>query len=322
MQGLVTVFGGSGFLGRYAVRALARAGWRVRVAVRRPNEAPELRVMGEVGQIELAQTNLRTPSSIDRALEGASACVNLVGVLYESGPQKFEALHVAGARAVAEGAAKHGLARLVHISAIGADPGSLSSYARTKAQGEAAVLAAFPKAAIVRPSIVFGPEDDFFNRFAAMAAMSPVLPLIGGGSTRFQPVYAGDVGAAVAALLGRRDASGGTYELGGPGVYTFRQLMQIVLKETHRKRLLAPIPFAVAKLMGAAGDLASVLPVIRPPITSDQVELLKRDNVAGSGAPGLAALGVTPTALEAVLPTYLWRFRRGGQFAHPEAGNA
>lgn len=321
MQGLVTVFGGSGFLGRYAVRALVRDGWRVRVAVRRPNEAPELKVMGEVGQIELTQTNLRVPSSIDRALEDASACVNLVGVLYESGPQTFEALHAAGARAVAEAAAKHGVSRLVHVSAIGADAQSPSKYGRTKAEGEAAVRAAFAKATILRPSIVFGPEDDFFNRFGAMAAMSPALPLIGGGVTRFQPVYAGDVGAAIAAALERRNAAGTTYELGGPGVYTFKQLMQILLKETHRKRFLAPIPFAAAKLLGVAGDLMSFLP-IPPPITSDQVELLKRDNVAEHGLPGLGELGVSPTALEAVLPTYLWRFRRGGQFAQPDAQNA
>jgi NADH dehydrogenase len=321
MQGLVTVFGGTGFLGRYAVRALARAGWRIRVATRRPHLAPELRVMGDVGQIELTQANVRAPDSVARALDEAEACVNLVGALWEHGPQRFDALHVGGARAIAEACAAGGIGRLVHISAIGAEAEGASKYARTKAEGEAAVRAALPSATILRPSVVFGPEDDFFNRFGAMAAMSPALPLIGGGKTRFQPVYAGDVGAAIAAALDDADARGRTYELGGPGVYSFRELMQILCKEACRKRWLVPIPFGLAGAIGVVGDLASVLPVA-PPLTSDQVQLLKRDNVAEHGLPGLAELGVVPTALEAVLPTYLWRFRKGGQFAQPEAHNA
>jgi uncharacterized protein YbjT (DUF2867 family) len=314
MQGLVTVFGGTGFIGRYTVRALAKAGWRVRAAIRQPNLAPELRVMGDVGQIELMQANIRNAGSVERALEGADACVNLVGALYEQGPQKFEALHAVGARGIAEACAKLGVGRLVQVSAIGADAGSASKYARTKAEGEAGVREAFAGATVIRPSIVFGPEDDFFNRFAGMAALAPALPLIGGGATRFQPVYAGDVGAAITAVLADPGAGGKTYELGGPGVYSFRQLMEILLKETCRKAVLLPIPFGIAKLIGIAGDMASVLP-IAPPITSDQVELLKRDNVAEHGLPGLAELGVTPTPLESVLPTYLWAFRKGGQFA-------
>jgi NADH dehydrogenase len=318
MPGLVAVFGGTGFVGRYTVRALAKAGWRVRVACRRPHLAPELRVMGEVGQIELMQANVRVPSSIDRALEGAEAAVNLVGALYEHGPQRFEALHVDGARAVAEASARAGIARLVHVSAIGADAESKSKYARTKAEGEAAVRTALPTATIVRPSVVFGTEDDFFNRFAAMAGLSPALPLIGGGHTRFQPVYAGDVGAAITAALDRAPA---TYEVGGPGVYSFRALMELILKETQRRRLLVPIPFGLASVLGVVGDLVSVLP-FAPPITSDQVELLKSDNVAEHGLPGLVQLGVAPTPVEAVLPTYLWRFRKGGQFAQPAAANA
>jgi NADH dehydrogenase len=321
MQGLVTVFGGTGFLGRHTVRALARGGWRVRVACRRPHLAPELRVMGEVGQIELMQANVRVPSSLDRALEGAEAVVYLVGTLWEHGPQKFEALHVDGPRAVAEAAAKAGIARLTVISAIGADANSSSKYARTKAAGEAAVREAFPTATIVRPSVVFGPEDSFFNKFGAMAGVAPVLPLIGGGKTRFQPVYAGDVGAAVAAILRQPKAVGQTYELGGPGVYTFKQLMELVLKETHRKRPLAPIPFGLARILGLGGDIASILP-FAPPVTTDQVELLRTDNVVADKAPGLAALGVTATPLESSLPTYMWRFRKGGQFAQPEAANA
>ncbi|HTK36044.1 MAG TPA: complex I NDUFA9 subunit family protein [Caulobacteraceae bacterium] len=320
MQGLVTVFGGTGFVGRYAVRALARDGWRVRVAIRQPNLAPELRVMGDVGQIELTQANVRVPSSVEQALDGAAACVNLVGGgLYQRGPQTFEALLAAAPRAMAEACVRQGVGRLVHVSAIGADADSASKYARAKARGETAVRAAVPAATVVRPSIVFGPEDDFFNRFAGMAAMAPALPLIGGGGTRFQPVYAGDVGAAIAAALADPAAAGRTYELGGPGVYSFRQLMEVVLKETCRKRPLVPVPFGIAKLLGVAGDMAGVLP-IAPPITSDQVELLKRDNVAEHGLPGLAELGVSPTPLEAVLPTYLWAFRKGGQFAQPQTG--
>lgn len=321
MQGLVTVFGGTGFIGRYVVRALARDGWRIRVASRRPHLAPELRVMGDVGQIQLTQANVRVPDSVERALEEAEACVNLVGALWEHGPQRFDALHAAGAKAIAEGCARAGIGRLVHVSAIGADPQSPSRYARTKGEGERAVRTAAPSATILRPSVVFGPEDDFFNKFGAMAALSPVLPLIGGGRTRFQPIYAGDVGAAVAAALERAEARGGTYELGGPGVYTFKALMQLLLKETCRRRWLAPVPFELAKGLGLIGDLTSVLP-LAPPVTSDQIELLKRDNVAAEGAPGLRELGVTPTALEAVLPTYLWRFRKGGQFAQPETQNA
>ena len=320
MQGLVTVFGGSGFIGRHTVRALARAGWRVRVAIRNPNLVPELRVMGDVGQIELSQANVRVPASVDRALEGASACVNLVGVLHGHGRQSFEALHVAGSATIAAAAAQAGVERLIHVSAIGADPDSASKYARSKAAGEAAVRAAFARATVLRPSVVFGPEDDFFNRFAAMAAMGPV-PLIGGGATRFQPVYAGDVGAAITAALTDTAAPGRIYELGGPGAYSFRQLMEITLKETCRKSLLLPIPFGIARLIGVAGDLAAGIG-ITPPVTSDQVELLKTDNLADHGLPGLAELGVAPTPLESELPNYLWRFRNGGQFAPPQAQGA
>jgi NADH dehydrogenase len=319
MQGLVTVFGGSGFLGRYAVRALAKDGWRIRVAMRRPHLAPELRVMGDVGQIELVQANVRHPESIAAALDGAEAAVNLVGLLYESGRQKFSALHIQAAKAIAEAATAAGATRLVQVSAIGANATSAAIYARTKAEGEAAVRAAFPAATILRPSVVFGEEDDFFNRFAGMAAIAPALPLIGGGKTRFQPVYAGDVGAAIAAALTRPDAPGQTYELGGPAVYSFRELMTLVLKETRHRRLLVNVPFPAAELLGAVGQLLAHTPYA-PPITRDQVELMKTDNVATGD--GLAALGVTPTVLEAVLPTYLWKYRRGGQFSEPQPVNA
>jgi uncharacterized protein YbjT (DUF2867 family) len=319
MQGLVTVFGGSGFLGRYAVRALAKDGWRIRVAMRRPHLAPELRVMGDVGQIELVQANVRHPDSIAAAVDGAEAVVNLVGILFETGRQRFSVLQKDAAKAVAQAATAAGAARLIQVSAIGADAASASVYARTKAEGEAAVRAAFPAATVLRPSVVFGEEDDFFNRFAGMAAMSPVLPLIGGGKTRFQPVYVGDVGAAIAAVLKAPATAGGLYELGGPGVYSFRELMQLVLKETHRRRLLAPVPFPAAEVMGRIAQLIAVTPYT-PPITRDQVELLKADNVAHG--PGLADLGVPSTPLESILPTYLWKYRRDGQFAEPLASAA
>ena len=315
MHGLVTVFGGSGFIGRHAVRALARKGLRVRVACRRPNVADRLRLLGDVGQIEIMQANIRMPASIDRALDGAEACVNLVGVLYESGRQRFHSLHGQGARAVAEAAARRGVARLVQVSAIGADPASPSRYARTKAMGEQAAREAVPKAVILRPSVVFGQDDDFFNRFAALAQISPALPLPGGGATRFQPVFVGDVASAIAASVVDSAVAGRTFELGGPTIYSFRELMELTLAEIKRRRILVPLPWPLANLIGVLGDVqARVLP-IAPLLTSDQVELLKSDNVADPALPGLTALGIEATAVEAIVPTYLYRYRRGGQFA-------
>jgi NADH dehydrogenase len=315
MKGLVTVFGGSGFIGSQVVRALAKRGWRLRVVVRNPGRAYRLPMLGDVGQIEVMQANLRVPGSVARALDGAEACVNCVGLLSQSGRQRFEAVHVEGAREAAAEARAAGAQRFVQISAIGADEASRSGYARTKAQGEAAVREAFPTATILRPSIVFGPEDDFFNRFGAMATMSPALPLIGGGHTRFQPVFVGDVAQAVAAAVASAAAAGRTYELGGPGVYSFRELMEITLAEIGRRRLLLPLPFAAARAIGRAGDLIELLTPLSPPITSDQVEMLKSDNVVAPGAAGLADLGVAPTALEPIIPTYLYVYRRGGQYA-------
>lgn len=319
MQGLVTVFGGSGFVGGQVVRALAKAGHRVRVAVRQPNLAYKMRMLGDVGQIEVVQANVRNPASVARALDGAEGCVNLVGVLFESGRQKFASLHAMGARHVAEQAVKAGVKRLVHVSAIGANPAAKAVYARTKGEGEAAVREVFPSATIVRPSIVFGPEDDFFNRFAQMAALAPALPLVG-GDTRFQPVFVGDVAAVVAKAVTEPGAVGVTYELGGPRVYTMREILELILLETGRQRPLIPLPWAVAGLIGKLGDLqASILP-LAPPLTSDQVEMLKSDNVAEGGLPGLAEAGVIPTAVEAVVPTYLYRYRKGGQYAETPAG--
>ena len=316
MQNLVTVVGGTGFIGRHTVRQLAKAGWRIRVAVRNPSLAYAMRLHGDVGQIDVVQVNVRNPASLRRAMQGATAAVNLVGVLYESGRQGFQAVHAMGAKNVAEAAKAEGVSRFVQMSALGADANSPSKYARTKAEGEAAVRAVYPDAVIVRPSVVFGPEDGFFNKFAAMASISPVLPLIGGGHTKFQPVFVGDVARALAKLVSLPEAAGGTFELGGPTVYSFRQLMELMLSEIDRRRFLAPLPFPAAGLLGKAGDL--VAGIIAPPVTSDQVELLKSDNVANGGYPGLEALGVTPSTLETVLPTYLYRYRKGGQYADQE----
>lgn len=313
MQGLVTVFGGSGFIGRHVVRALAKRGYRVRVACRRTNLAYRSPLMGDVGQVEVMQANLRVASSVARAVEGAEACVNLVGVLQERGRQRFMSLHGQGARNVAEAAARAGIRRLVQVSAIGADASSPSRYARTKALGEAAAREAVPSAVVLRPSVVFGAEDDLFNRFARMALVSPVLPLPGGGGTRFQPVFVGDVASAVAACLDDPSTAGRTFELGGPEIYSFKELMQLTLAQIQRQRILLPLPWPAARLVGLLGDLAA--PLIAPPLTADQVALLRSDNVADPSVPGLAALGVRPTAVEAIVPSYLYRYRKGGQFA-------
>jgi uncharacterized protein YbjT (DUF2867 family) len=311
-QSLVTVFGGSGFVGRHVVSRLAQDGWQVRVAVRHPDEALFLKPAGVIGQITPIAANIRDQASVERAIAGADAVINLVGILYESGRQRFKSVQAEGPGRVAEAAKRAGTGKFVQISAIGADANSKSAYARTKAAGEAAVLRAFPSATILRPSIIIGPEDSFFNRFAQMAMMSPALPLIGGGRTKFQPVYVGDVAEAVANTLKLPEAQGKTYELAGPRTYSFRDLMRIMLREIGRKRLLLPLPFAIAGLMGVG---MQCLP--RPQLTLDQVRLLKRDNVAASGAPGLQNLGVQPTALESVVPTYLDRYRKRGNAPQP-----
>ncbi|MDB5460375.1 MAG: NAD-dependent epimerase/dehydratase [Caulobacteraceae bacterium] len=316
MQGLVTVFGGSGFIGAQVVRALAKRGLRVRIAVRRPGLAYRARTLGDVGQIELVQANLRNPASIDRALDGAEACINLVGILYESGRQRFQTLHARGAEEVALAAAARGITNFVQMSALGADPHSPSRYARTKGMGEMAVRAAIRSAVIVRPSVVFGADDSLFNRFASLASILPVVPLPGGGSTRFQPVFVGDLAAAIANAVTDSSAAGKTFEIGGPRVYTYRELIELTLAEIHKSRPLLPLPWPVASLIGSLAELPTKLLPIPPVLTADQVELLKSDAVPRDGALGLAALGVTaPTAVEAILPTYLYRYRRGGQFA-------
>lgn len=315
---LVTVIGGSGFIGRYAVRALAADGWRVRAAVRRPDLAGHLQPMGAVGQIHAVQANLRYPESVQRAVEGAEAVVNLVGILAKSGAQTFQSVHVAGARAAAKAAKEAGAKTFVHMSAIGADRKSWAKYARTKAAGEAAVLAEFPSAVILRPSLVFGVEDQLFNRFAAMARMSPFLPLIGGGKTRFQPVYVDDVAAAIAAACAGKGSPRTTYELGGPDVVTFREILDRVQTWSGRKRWYVRLPFWLAQI---GAFLTVPLPNSLRPLTVDQVRLLTYHNVVTEAAITerrmLAGLGITaPHAMATVVPAYLERFQPHGQFAH------
>lgn len=316
MSKLVTIIGGSGFVGRYIARRLAKEGWRVRVAVRRPNEALFVKPYGTPGQVEPVACNIRDDASVRAVLTGADAVVNCVGVLNSLGRNTFDAVQAEGAGRVARIAAALGIERLVHISAIGADAQSDSDYARTKGEGEAAVLAAFPSAVILRPSIIFGTEDQFFNRFAAMTRMSPILPVVG-ANTRFQPVYVDDVAqAAVKGVTG--EAAPGVYELGGPEVDTFRGLMELMLKVIQRRRAVVNVPFFVARIVGFAFDMIQAVTlglVENKMITRDQVRNLARDNVVSSGAKGLADLGITPTAMEAVLPEYLWRYRPSGQFA-------
>ena len=314
---LITIIGGSGFVGRHIVRALARRGYRIRVACRRPDLAGHLQPLGNTGQIMMVQANVRYPASLAAACEGAYAVINLTGVLYSAGAQSFDAVHVFGAEASAK-AAKAAKARLfIQMSAIGADENSPADYARSKAEGEKRARAAFPGAIVLRPSIVFGPEDSFFNRFAGMARFSPFLPLIGGGETRFQPVFAGDVAEAVACLVDRGEANGQTYELGGPETLSFRQLMQFTLDTIGRKRALLTLPWGAAKLQAAVMGL---LP--NPPLTSDQVELLRTDNVVSEAARRegrtLEGLGVTPRGIEGIVPGYLYRYRKAGQFTAPK----
>jgi uncharacterized protein YbjT (DUF2867 family) len=309
---LITVFGGSGFLGRHLVRALARRHYRIRVAVRRPELAGHLQPLGRVGQIHPVQANVRHPESVGAAVRGADVVINLVGILFERGRQRFDAVQSYGAEQVALAASAHG-ARMVHVSAIGADEHSASGYARAKAEGEKAVLAARPDAVIVRPSIMFGPEDDFFNKFAALARMLPALPLVGDGATKFQPVFVGDVAEAIARAVDGNARFGAVYELGGAEVRTFKELMEFVLETIERRRFLIPIPFALAKLQAT---FLQFMP--KPLLTPDQVELLKTDNIVSAAAEAegrtLRGLGIEPTTMETIVPSYLWRFRKTGQF--------
>ena len=315
---LVTVFGGSGFVGRHVVRALARKGYRVRAAIRRPDLAGYLQPMGAVGQIHAVQANLRYPDSIARAVAGADAVVNLVGVLVKSGRQTFDAVHVEGARAVAMACRAAGVRQLVHVSAIGADPRSQGHYGRTKAAGEAAVLEQFPDAIVLRPSLVFGPEDQLFNRFGNMARTAPLLPLIGGGRTKFQPIYVGDLAAAVSAAVEGHGKGGLVYELGGPEVISFRKLLDRTQEWAGHQRWYFRMPFWLAKL-GAA--LTVPLPNTLRPLTVDQVRMLQSDNVVSEAAKAegrtLAGLGIMSAhAMDTIVPQYLEQYRPKGQYSH------
>ncbi len=315
MSKLVTIFGGSGFVGRYIARRMAREGWRVRVAVRRPTEAGFVRTYGAVGQVEPVLCNIRDENSVRAALAGADAAVNCVGILFEQGPNRFDAVQAEGPARVARLAAAEGVARLVQISAIGADAGSDSAYGRSKAAGETAVLQAFPDAVILRPSIIFGTEDQFFNRFAGMTRFSPFL-MVAGANSRFQPVYVDDV-AKAAAMAAMGEVEPGLYELGGPEVKSFRELMQMMLAEIRRKRVIVNMPWFMAHAVAGALSVLQAVTLglfTNAVLTRDQLRNLARDNVVADGAKGFADLGIAPTPMELILPDYLWRFRATGQY--------
>lgn len=318
---VVVVFGGSGFIGRYVVRELCRAGARVRVALRQPHLGGDVRLSGHPGQVQLLQANVRDENSVARAIAGCDAVINLVAVLYEKGPQGFEALHVTAAGGIARAAAAAGVPALVHVSALGADPAAASAYARTKGEGEQAVTRAFPLASILRPSVVFGPEDQFLNRFAAMAAGSFALPLIGFGRTRFQPVFVEDLARAIVAALGSQTAQGRIFAIGGPKIYSFAEVLGLVMRVTDRRRMLVPLPFFGAWVLGSLLDAATRMLPVAPPLTGDQVEMLRHDNVVppDAGTPtGPGVIGDLVSgpleSMEAIAPKYLWRFRHQGQF--------
>ena len=317
-RGLVTLFGGSGFIGKYVVRALVQDGWRVRVAMRRPHTGLDLKVIGNVGQVQLVQANIRFPLSVQRAVEGSDAVVNLVALLHESGKQTFEAVHVRAAETLAKACADADIKNLVHISALGADTRSDSDYARTKGEGEALIRADVPSADILRPSIVFGPEDNFFNQFAGLTSFAPALPLIGGGQTKFQPIYAGDVAEAVATCL-RRGTNGETYGLGGPETYTFKEILEFILTTIDRKRLLVPVPWFASNILGFMGETSGKLPLIEPFLTRDQVKLLKTDNIIPDNIKTAQDLGLQLETVESIVPQYLARYRHHGQFHEPQA---
>ncbi|WP_297771838.1 complex I NDUFA9 subunit family protein [uncultured Roseovarius sp.] len=315
MSKLVTIYGGSGFVGRYIARRMAQAGWRVRVAVRRPNEAMHVKPYGVVGQVEPVFCNIRDDESVRAVMHGADAVVNCVGTFDRKGKNSFQAVQVEGATRIAKIAAQEGISHLAHLSAIGADSDSASEYAQSKAAGEAGILKHFPTAVILRPSVIFGPEDKFFNRFAAMTRFGPILPVVG-ASTKFQPVFVDDVAeAASKAAMGT--ATAGTYELGGPEVETFRGLMQQMLGVIRRRRMIVNIPFGIASIMAAGMELVQnlTLGLVPPQITRDQVRSLRVDNVVSADAKGFDALGIEPQAIASVLPEYLWRFRPDGQYA-------
>lgn len=317
-QDLVTVFGASGFVGRHVVRALAARGFRIRAVSRKPNLANFLLPAGNVGQIQIVKGNVNNDADVARAVDGAGAVVIAAGVLFGHGLQNLEKINADAPGRIARAALAAGAGALVHISAIGADTEALSEYARTKGLGERAVRDGFPKAVVLRPSLVFGPEDSFFNRFAALARFAPALPLIGGGKTKFQPVYVGDVAAAVVRAVEDKATAGRTYQLGGPKAYSFKELLQFILAETGRKRMLTPLPFLAAKILGFFLQMPSFILPLRPQLTVDQVRLLENDNLVQSGAFTLDDLDIAPKTVEAIVPGYLWRFHPKGQFRSQE----
>ncbi len=314
--GIITVFGGSGFLGAHVVRALAKTGARVRVAVRHPGSAYRLQTASGVGQIQVVKADISDEAAVAAAVRGAATVINLVGILHPSGGQNFQRIHVEGAGLVARAAKEAGASRFIHMSALGADAESQSTYAASKGDGEVLVREAFPEAVIVRPSVIFGPGDGFFNRFAQMAALSPILPLVGGGHTKFQPVYVVDVANALAQISQSPATAGATFELGGPEVLDFKQVLELICKVTHRRPWLMPLPFAVASFQAA---FLQMLP--NPILTMDQVRLLQADNIVTgkAGLKSLADLGIAPTAAEVIVPTYLWPYRPRGQFSESAA---
>jgi uncharacterized protein YbjT (DUF2867 family) len=313
---IVTVIGGSGFVGRHAVRSLAKRGYRIRVACRRPDLAGHVQPLGSPGQIMPVQANVRFPDSVKAVCDGAYAVVNLAAVLYNSGGQTFDALHVAGAEVCARAAKASGASVYIQMSALGANTASGSDYSRTRGEGEQKAKSVFPGTMILRPSVIFGPEDNFFNQFAAMARIAPALPLIGGGHTKFQPVFVGDVAEAIATLIDRGVADGKTYELGGPDVMSFKEILAYILKVTQRKRLLVPVPWVASKVLAGVLGLAP-----RPQLTLDQVETLRSDNVVAGDAVAsgrtLSGLGINPRSVQSIVPSYLYRYRKTGQFAAP-----
>ena len=315
-KGLITVFGADGFLGHFVLRALVKQGWRIRAAVRRPHTANDLLVIGDVGQIQLVQANVRYKLSVARALDGADAVANLVGILFKEGRQTFDSVHTQGVQNIAEAAKDRGITNVVHVSALGAGEGALSQSAKSKFSGEKILRELVPTSDIMRPSIIFGEDDSFFGRFAHMSRFTPALPLIGGGRTRFQPVYVGDVAKAIA-LSVEKGSNGVTYELGGPTSYTFKELLQFILSTIDKKRLLIPLPWFAAKIIGAIGEFSGALPFVKPILTRDQVTSLKTDNVVSSDCPGLGDLGIKGKTIEAIMPPHLEKFKKYGQFHQP-----
>lgn len=320
MPQVVTVFGGSGFVGKQVVRALAKQGWRIRVAVRRATEAYDLKPMGDVGQIQVMRCDVRRESEIAKALEGADACVNLVGIMHQTLSESFDAIHRHAASVMASECAARGIRNFVQLSALGANAEASSSYYCSKGRGEDVVRRHVPTAVILRPSVIFGAQDSFFTMLARQIKLFPVMPAIDGANNKFQPVYVADVAAAVARTLGNEKAYGQVYELGGPEVYAFKDLLRYVGNEVMSPRALVYLPSFAASLIGIAGDIQSGLHgmmsiVPAPFLTSDQVLMLQTDNIVSKGAKGFRDLDIAPTAVESIVPTYLWRFRKNGQFA-------